>query len=358
MSLQHLIRKTKTKMKTTTLKVAAAFGLSALLVGTAAAQESKSKPVGYETITVPNGFSYAGLRLHEAPVGSGATTTVAGATVTLADGVADALVADTAYIFEVTSGDAAGAVVLVSAFDAAADTVTLSDDISADFNDGDEFVIRPSATLASVFGADNSAGLDAGSGSSVGADIVFVSNGAGGFDRYYYDSFNASSFGETWANTDGNAPVVAADVPLVYTDGLILLGDGADNNTFVVSGSVKLTEASLVLTAGFNYLSTIFPAGATIASTFGAENTSGLTEGSGSSVGADVIFIPQGAAFDRYYYDSFNANAFGPAWSNAEDNAVVDATNVSFDDASGIIILHEGADAAALFQEPAFYSTL
>ena len=76
-------------MKTNTLKAAAVVGLTALLVGSAAAQESKSKPVGYETITVPNGFSYAGLRLHEAPVASGEVASVpGGATVTVADGVA------------------------------------------------------------------------------------------------------------------------------------------------------------------------------------------------------------------------------------------------------------------------------
>ena len=63
-------------MKTKTLKVAATMGLTALLVGSAAAQESASKPVGYETLTIEDGFNYLGLRLHEAPVASGTITAI------------------------------------------------------------------------------------------------------------------------------------------------------------------------------------------------------------------------------------------------------------------------------------------
>ena len=127
--------------------------------------------------------------------------------------------------------------VTVDSFDADADTITLSDDLSDNFADADTFTIRPAATLATVFGADNSAGIDAGSGGTAGADQIWVPNATGGFDKYYYDGFNTNSFTATWTDGADGSAVTAADIAIIYTDGLIILGAGTDNNTFVVSGS-------------------------------------------------------------------------------------------------------------------------
>lgn len=363
-----LIEKTKTKMKTNTLKVAAAIGLSALLAGSAAAQEeSASKPVGYETLPIVTGeFNYLGLRLLEAPVSSGEVALVAGADVTLPAGVAAELSADTIYLFEVTSGDASGAVVVIDAIDAANDIVTLSDDLSDDFFDGESYTIRPASTLATVFGEENSAGLNAGqfgpSQGGVGADIIYVPNLAGGFDRYYYDDANANTFTPEWSNAEDQSVVDPTQIPIVYTDGIIILGGGDADGSFVVSGSVKLTETSYALTAGFNYLGTIFPAGSTLGSAFGAANESGLNPGefgpSKNGVGADIIYVPTGGEFVRYYYDDANANTFAPAWTAASDQSEIDPDTVEFDDVSAIVILHDGPDRPATVQAPAFYSTL
>lgn len=347
-------------MKTNTLKAAAAVGLSALLIGSAAAQESKSKPVGYETITVPNGFSYAGLRLHEAPVASGEVVSVpGGATVTVADGVADALTDGVAYIFEVTSGDAIGAVVTVDSFDAGADTVTVSDAaISDDFADGDSFTIRPAATLASVFGADNSAGIDAGFGGTGGADQIWVPNGAGGFDKYYFDDLSPDNFTAEWVDATTTNSVDPATVNLIYTDGIIILGGGTADNTFVVSGSVKLTPTNFALASGFNYLSSVSPAGATIETMFGATNSAGLDAGFGGTGGADVVWIPVGAGFDKYYFDDLSPDNFTTEWVDANSTNTVDPATISLDDASGFIIVNDGAAQPVNAGVPGFYADL
>lgn len=349
-------------MKTNTLKAAAAFGLSALLMGSAAAQEasSKSKPVGYETITVPNGFSYAGLRLHEAPVASGEVVSVpGGATVTVADGVADALTAGTTYIFEVTDGDAKGATVLVASFDTDADTLTLSEaSISDDFADGDPFTIRPAATLDTVFGAANTASLDAGNGGPSGADQVWVPNASGGFDKYYYDELNLNTFAASWTNADTGDAVTAADVSIVYTDGLVLLGAGTDNNTFVVSGSVKLSGTGFALASGFNYISSVSPAGATLGSMFDPIAASGLVSGNGGPSGADQVWVPAGGGFDKYYYDLLNLNTFGASWTDADNGDAIMPETVSLDDASGLIVLNPGAAKQVAAGVPGFYGDL
>ena len=95
-------------MKNTTLKAAAAFGLGALLMGSAAAQESVSKPVGYETLEINQQFNYIGLRLLGAPLATSTVATAEDGAITLASGE----VADGTVIVEVVDGDAAGAVVV------------------------------------------------------------------------------------------------------------------------------------------------------------------------------------------------------------------------------------------------------
>jgi hypothetical protein len=95
-------------MKNTTLKAAAAFGLGALLMGSAAAQESVSKPVGYETLEINQQFNYIGLRLLGAPLATSTVATAENGAITLASGE----VADGTVIIEVVDGDAAGAVVV------------------------------------------------------------------------------------------------------------------------------------------------------------------------------------------------------------------------------------------------------
>ena len=332
-------------MKTTTLKAAAAFGLGALLAGSAAAQESVSKPVGYETLDLVIGFNYVGLRLHETPAASGAVVDVDGATVTVADGIADGLTAGQTYIFEVTSGDAVGATVMVAEFDADADTLTLSDDLSDNLEAESEFIIRPSATIASVFGANNEAGLDSGF-FAPGGDQIWSAD-AGGFTKYYYDAGNSS-----WANFDTGATVDGATIDLPYTDGLIVV-DSGEPESLVISGSVKIGPTTFALegTGSFNYLSSIYPVGATLASFFGAANEAGL-DGGFFAPGGDQVWTPTEAGFDKYFYDGGAAT-----WANFETGAAVEDPSL-VDLPSGFIIVNDANDNNAAATAPSFYADL
>jgi hypothetical protein len=192
----------------------------------------------------------------------------------------------------------------------------------------------------------------------VGADQVWVPDGAGGFDKFYYDSFNFNSFTATWTNVSTGEAVDGSTVSIVYTDGIILLGSGTDGNTFVVSGSVKLGESSYAFGEGFNYISSVSPAGATLATMFGGSNEAGLAQGNGGPVGADQILVPNGSNFDKYYYDAFNFQSFAPTWTNLDTGAPVDAASVSLDDASGLVVLNPGAAKQVIAGVPSFYSTL
>ena len=347
-------------MKTKTLKVAAAMGLTALLVGSAAAQESASKPVGYETLPINGGFNYLGLRLHEAPVASGTVTAVDADSVT--DSNADFSALTGTYVLEIAN--ATGTIQQVASFNDATDIPTA--DLTAVVAVDDTYTLRPVATLASVFGLANESGLDAGGGGPAGADVVWLPT-ATGFDKYYYDSFGPSFGGATWAKIDdgGGLPTPIADpgaVNIFYTDGVVLVGAGVDNS-LVVTGSVKLTSTDLALQDGFNYLSSISPAGGSLGTMFGAANEAGLDAGGGGPAGADAVWIPTATGFDKYYYDNFGPAFGGATWAQIDDGgglptAVADANAVSTDDASGIIIVNAGGQGAVTAGVPSFYSTL
>ena len=347
-------------MKTKTLKVAAAMGLTALLAGSAAAQESASKPVGYETLPINGGFNYLGLRLHEAPVASGTVTAVDADSVT--DSNADFSALTGTYVLEIAN--ATGTVQEVTSFNDATDIPTA--DLSAVVAVDDAYLLRPIANLASVFGAANESGLDAGGGNPVGADVVWIPTESG-FDKYYYDNFGPAFGGATWAKIDpaGGVSTVVADasaINLFYTDGIIVVG-GGDDNSLVVTGSVKLTSTDLALVPGFNYLSSISPAGGSLGSMFGAANEAGLDAGGGNPVGADTIWVPTVGGFDKYYYDNFGPAFGGATWAKIDpaggvSTVVADSTTVSFDDSSSILIVNAGDAQAATAGVPSFYSTL
>ncbi len=344
-------------MKTTTLKAAAAFGLGALLMGSAAAQESVSKPVGYETLEIDQQFNYVGLRLLGAPL---ATSTVAAAendAITLTSGT----VADGPVIVEVIDGDAAGAVVEGTA---AAGSITVPAGLLDNLEVENTVTVRAPQTLASVFGADG-ASLTSSAGQG-GADLVLIPDGSGGFDTYWYSSGGFGGVGAGWKQVNpagGDAlDVDGSTVTLVYTDGIIIQNRG-DNNSIVVSGSVKTTATAPALTTQFNYLSTIYPAGATLSTAFDEAGNPGvlragtLTSSAGQG-GADLVFVPNGPDFDVYWYSSGGFGGAGAGWKDSDGNDV-DSTTVSLDSASGIVIQNRGdLPQGVAIEAPAFYADL
>lgn len=334
-------------MKTTTLTKSAVAGLTALVIGSATAQESVSKPVGYETIDYVAGFNYLGIRLHEAPVSSGETADVAGSTITVADGVADALAEGETYIFEVSSGDAVGGISVIDSFDADGDTLVLVDDLSANLVTGDSFTIRPASSLETVFGPAESDTLAAAAAPGQ-ADQVWVPNATGGFDKYYKYSFFGSA---EWRNVDTDAVVDPAAVDLIYTDAIILQALAADS--LVVSGSVKLDDTGIVLADGFNYVGSVYPVGANLDSFFGPLDFSFL-DAAAAAGQADQIWIPDGAGFVKYYPYSF----FGTTnWRNVDtDTNVDDPTTVEL--SSGFIIQNVGGPSEVIGSAPSFYADL
>jgi hypothetical protein len=318
---------------------------AAAACGLAAAETAYTTPVGYETLSASAGFNYLGLRLHEPTVAAGTVDTINATTMT------DAAVnfgtvltggAATTYIVEFKNNS--GVIQEITGASASGNSITLVQNITASVSAGAEYRIRKAATLASVFGAANSVGLTPGFSGSSGADVVYIPDGAGGFGQYYYDEDNAS-----WSDATNGLPVTAASVPIVYPDGIILFANASE--TITVTGEVKTFETLHAVLPNFNYLSSVYPAGATLASAFNGAIPS-LNPGFSGSSGADVIYVPDGLGnFGQYYYDEDNAS-----WSDANSGLPVTATSISL--SSGIIFFNAGSAKNLLNQEPASYSTL
>ncbi len=353
-------------MKTNTLKAAAAVGLTALLMGSAAAQ-SVSKPVGYETITINQQFNYMGLRLVGSPVATGAVLTksvVAGdptGDITL-DG---ATIPDGDFIIEANDGDAAGAVITGTA---AGGVITVSSGILGDLEVGNSVTVRTPQTLRSIFG-DPIESLDGAAGAGA-ADLILVPDGDGGFATYWYSTGGFGGVGAGWKSIDpvsGVSNDVTGTVNLVYTDGIIVQNRGA-NNELIVSGAVKTTPSTQVLTTQFNYLSTIYPAGATLSSAFDEPGNPGVlrdgaVDGAAGAGAADLIFVPSGAGFNVYWYSTGGFGGAGAGWKqlDLDTNASTDvvSTDVSLDSVSGIVVQNRGAsDQPVGVEAPDFYSAL
>jgi hypothetical protein len=326
-------------MKMNSLKAAAVIGLTALAVSSAAAQTA-SKPVGYETVAINQQFNTFGLRLLGAPNVTSTVGAVAGATVTL-DAAPSA---DGLYIVEVNDNALAGAVVTGTATGA---DVVLSEELALAV--GDSITLRAPQTLASVFG-DPSTLTQAGNDGS--ADIISVPDGSGGFTSYWYFSGAFGGVGAGWREVGGAANIDPAGVVLVYTDGMVVTNRGA-NNSLVVTGSVKTSPTTLGLTTQFNYVSSVYPAGATL-------DNSGLEAdltAAGNDGSADLVSLPDGAGgFNTYWNFSGGFGGAGAGWRQIGSADAVDPATVEL--TSGMIITNRDGDQNASLSAPSFYADL
>ncbi len=324
----------------------------AALLPLVANAQSYSNVVGYETLDNAVGFNFVGVRLHEPTVVAGSLEAVTATTATDNDVDFTAVLgtsgASGTYILEILDGT--GVIQEVTTWTATVLDVADLSGVTAPVN----YAIRPVSTVASVLGASNEAGLAAGAGGSGGADQVWLWNGTG-FDKYYYDLFAPPDYsGPAWVNLATDTQVDPATIKLVYSDGFVI--SSASGNDVVVAGEVKPGETELTLTGGFNFVGSVAPVGATMATAFGAANEAGLSTGAGGSGGADQVWLWNGTGFDKFYYDLFAPPDYsGPAWVDVATDTQVDPATIGLD--AGYVI--SAASAKAVTQGvPAYYGSL
>lgn len=305
-------------------------------------------PVGYTTETLLAGqFNLVGLSVHESVLASGTLTGVAATSVT--DTNADfttSLVGANVFILEITSGASAGVIQEITAF-TATELTTVVDLGAVGVQAGDTYEVRPAATIGTVFGADNEAGLLAGTATT--ADVVWVPDGSGGFSQYYRQAAQPPFVPtEQWAQVGQSGS--AADAPIIYADAIFVQRRGATDLEVVIAGEVKLISTVVPLSGGgsFNYVGTGFPVGSTL-------DNSGLEAyvTAGSATTADVVWVPNGSGgYNQFYYQAANPPFVPEAqWAQIGQSGDAGAAELK----AGIIIQRRAAgDTNAVIEVPPY----
>jgi hypothetical protein len=294
-----------------------------------------SKPSGYVTQTISQGFNLIGLTLGPSSQLSGKFTAVGTTSVTDSQtNFTTGLTAGGLYILEITSGTKDGLVVEIGSW--TGNVLNTVDNLSSQgVAIGDGYKLTKAPTLEEIFGTTTSV-LTKSSNSSL-ADNVWVPNGLGGYDRYFLNNSSA------WRNAAGGA---ALNTPIVFLDGLFVQKRNAGSVSIVITGQVKSDATIINVTQGFNLVGTVFPAGSTLQSS-GLDVT--LKKNNNSSL-ADLVWVPTGpGTYARYFVNA------GGAWRDAAGGAAPAALALT----SAVFIQRRDAGSTqVLLTPPASYSNL
>ena len=273
-------------MKTKLSLLGIIASLSAVI--TVSAQDTAvTKPVGYHTETIlGDAFTLLGINVGNAVAAAGDFD---------ADAATDndvdfttLLTAGTPYTVQNLS---TGVSASVTGFDATSLTTTLS------VSSGDSYEVRADATISSIFGATNEAGL--GEGDSGSADVIWIPQDDGSFRQIYraqaVPPFQAAGWAEIGAAGDAASVVIPFDV------GIFIQRRQADPVDIVFVGHVRTSATTVNLLADkFNFVNRVLPVGITLGDS-DIETAPSWQDGDSGS--ADIIWLPNGAGgYDQYYY--------------------------------------------------------
>ncbi|MBK1854302.1 hypothetical protein JO972_05000 [Verrucomicrobiaceae bacterium 5K15] len=340
------------------MKITTITTMAALLMGAASAvaqDTAYTKPAGFVTHTVSPGLNMLGLTLHE-PIavagvlgslsGDDIATNISDLSASLGDSDSDSKV-----IIEITDGDNDGLIIEATSWSGSSFTNIPGLDASLE---GDSFQVRWAPSISDLFGSDNSKGFKAGDLQT--ADVIWISNGTGGFDKYYYSEGDPGAFPVPvtagWKNSVGGD---AANTRINYMDGIFIQRRENSDLDLVFTGAVKTTKTLLDLRGGgaYNYYSGIFPASTTLSdSNLQAVLTHGdLTNG-------DVVWMPSDVgAWNKFTYRDEDPAAFPvPVTEGWKDSVGGDASDVEM--TSGFIIQRRGAAVNAPYEPNDLYDNL
>jgi len=250
------------------------------------------------------------------------------------------------YILEITNGSGDGTIQEITTWSGS--TLDVPANLTGIVTGGTTtYKLRPAATVGSVFGATNSAGLLASANADPAeADVIYIPDGNGGFTQIFYSS--AEGF-TGWYDTVNFAD--ATNTPLVYADGFLLQRRGGTNLTLTIVGEVKTTATLLSVNQPFTYLGGVYPAGSTLGTS--GLSTSVLPSANADPAEADVIYMPDGSGgYLQYFYST--AEGF-TGWYDTVNFA--DSSNVEI--TPGILVQRRAPSSySAKLTPPPSYSSL
>ncbi|MCP4847867.1 MAG: hypothetical protein GY899_07975 [Verrucomicrobiaceae bacterium] len=285
-------------MKTKLSLLGIIASLSAV-VTVSAQNTAVTKPVGYHTETVlGDAFTLLGINV-SGPVAAAGDFDADSAQDDDVD-FTTLLTAGTPYTVQ---NLATGAAASVTGFNANTLTTTLA------VSDGDTYEIRQDSTVASIFGANNEAGL--GEGDENSADTIWVPQTDGSFIQIYRST--GGLFGDAGWRQIGDAQTDQSGQVIAFTSSIFIQRKQADPLDIVFVGHVRTSATTYGLLAGqFNFVNRVLPVGITLADTNIEAAIAAGTWADGDADTADMIWVTNGAGgYDQFYFSE--GGIFGDA---------------------------------------------
>ena len=278
-------------------------------------------------------LTFHSLTLRQVPVYAGTATSFTYNTLTDPSATwANGTFVGTHYVEIVSSnGNSAvagvGSVNSIIANVAATGVITVEGTLNASLTAPLTYRVRKHWTLAEVFGAANSAGLQGGTPTT--ADQIILWNGPD-FATYYYQTSGIGGSG--WRrlgaqSTDASGTIIRPN------SGLLIRRGQSSTKEILLTGEVKSGQNTMTFTTGYSYVGNPFAVAMTLGSSglYSGNVGTGLLGGTSAST-ADQVLIWSGAHYTTYYYDTA-VNG----WRSATDSAT-DAASVSIGAGTGFIL--------------------
>lgn len=336
----------------TFLAVAAACGLAS------AQTTAYTTPVGYTTQTMkPSVFNNVGFNIVTPSLAAGAISDITNSGLTLTDSQANfntALVAGKMHTVEISSGPSVGYV-----FEFTSWTNTTINLVSAipGLQIGDKYIVRQSRTLQGLF--PSGAPLTGAALNPTNADVVWVPNGSGGYTQYWYKTSATQGAIGWWTTVDGTTRgvQVTSDVPLLYTDCLLVQRKTGLDQNLVLTGDVKKTPTIPYILTNFNRVSINPPVGLTLFS--GGFYPDNFTGAALTPTNADVLWVPDGlGGYTQYWYKTSATQGAIGWWTTVDGTTRGVNVTVDVDLPPGCLIQRKSTPKFMKIAVPSSYSNL
>ncbi|MES2982206.1 MAG: hypothetical protein V4727_07830 [Verrucomicrobiota bacterium] len=297
-------------------------------------------PTGYTTKDLTVGINLVGMTVLNSPVASGQFETI-NQTTLVDTQLSYTPVAGRTYVLEFATGSMTGAIFEVSAANITGTTITIStvpatNLTSLGLTTSDRYNLRLAPTLEEIFTTTSlaSGGVLQAGFSSLSADVVWVPTGPGTYSQYYLNNSGA------FTAAGGTTP--APNVPVIYADGLFVQKKGATAAKLTLTGEVKTVGTTTAIGQGFNLITVVVAAGATLANA-GFEDD---IQGGFSSLSADVVWIQQANLSYKQYFRNNTNTAWRDAANGTTDLTTLQAQAVVISGA--VLIQRKGATPISL----------
>jgi hypothetical protein len=326
--------------KKSILLLGAVLAIPAAAMAQAGSKLPVSRTAGIQRLALPPGqLSLVSLPMVERVVDSGTVT--AGPTTTI--GVTTATLPNLTSLphsIQILSGAAHGTRVRITG--STGSSVTVGATI-AGLAAGDQYMIVPDDTLASVFGATNAVGLLGGSGAATADEVYIQVNGT--LTGYFYKSSGLGGTG--WRRTSAPTGASEPNAPIDPLTGVYVIrkAGGSSVNLDLTGYTVNGRQKPKVV-AGFNILSNPF----TLPTTLGKSSLKDFITGGTGSATADVVYLEEGGVLTGYFYK--NGGLGGTGWRRTDQPTGANQDSVVLAPGKAILFREQAGTASFTLQEP------